>query len=103
MRTALNLCACTKGGVQRGFLADFLAAFEPAPALGAVTWHHYYTAGRGGVVSAAEYLDPAFLDSYVDAARAASAAVGGAAVLVGGPCCLSSVFIHTKYNEGAPK
>ena len=65
----------TKGGVSNGFLGDFLAAFQPASALSCVTWHHYYTAGKGGVVSTAEYLDPQFLDTYVDAAQVASAAV----------------------------
>ena len=65
----------TKGGVSQGFLADFLAAFQPASALSCVTWHHYYTAGKMGVVSTAEYLDPQFLDTYVDAAQVASAVV----------------------------
>jgi hypothetical protein len=68
-----------------------------------VAWHHYYTAGRGGVVSTAEYLDPAFLDLYVDAAQAAGAATGGAVIILGGPCCITSVLLHTNYNEGAPK
>ena len=31
----------TKGGVQKGFLSDFLTAFKPASALNVVTWHHY--------------------------------------------------------------
>ena len=40
-----------------------------------MTWHHYYTAGKAGVVSTEEYLDPGFLDGYVQAAQRAQAAV----------------------------
>eukprot|EP01049_Picozoa_sp_SAG25_P016325 SAG25_NODE_3697_length_995_cov_1.584821_2_plen_90_part_00 len=76
-------------------------------ALDAVTWHHYYTAGRGGVVSTAEYLDPSFLDGYVQVAQLAQSDVARFRARTGTPqpmlwceCCTAcSIHATTTADE----
>ena len=60
----------THGGVQQGYMSAFLDGLAK-PGVDVVTWHHYYTAGKGGVVTVSQYTDPAFLDTYVGEAKQA--------------------------------
>ena len=62
----------THGGVAQGYMESFLDGFAPRKPIDVVTWHHYYTAGPGNPVTAAEYTNPAFLNGYSASAEEAA-------------------------------
>eukprot|EP01052_Picozoa_sp_SAG31_P011112 SAG31_NODE_622_length_13493_cov_7.301254_10_plen_557_part_00 len=64
----------TKGGVEKGYLAQFLNS-GGRDVVDVVTWHHYYTAGPGNPVTVSKYTDPIFLNTYISAANTAASVV----------------------------
>ena len=66
----------THGGMEQGYMQSFLDGFAPRKPVDVVTWHHYYTAGAGGTVTAAEYTQPAFLNGFAASADEAAAIFG---------------------------